>query len=697
MFEIIKNNVNIVMHIEKYTQLRQAGSVLHGLCPIHQDKQTPSLTVYVRDSSWFCFGCNLGGSVIDFEMHRQSLSPNDAFQYLCEMYNIHPSPEEQRKYQKIHARRTEKKGWLDSLDGSLLSKQNIKLYLEQQRHLSQETIATFQLGAGEVNETVVIPIFDKFGHIVGFSQRFLDPNAPEKYKNDYEDEIYHKSEIWYNLDKAKEYIRKDNAVVLNEGYFDVMSLWEAGIKCSIAYCGSRIIKQQLYILQDMVTTDTTIYFVDANDKTAKDTIYKNQSQVRLSCPMNQQRVLMVPQDCKDLNDVLIKYGKEKIKELFDTSIAMELYLVKRVLADEPIIENQYVKVKRICNGIKNLMIVDDISKFLAVQWKKTEEMVRSFLIDGNVIEGIDPVKFKTIDVLINEYDEYIKNIDTNRINFGWPKTDKLTRGMRIGDVVQFIASTNVGKTLWAESLILNLTRSYPNMPVIFFSLEQIGIMAFERFLMMESGYDSKHVERWDKNEDTGISERLFHSMRTLSNNMKNFLLVDENNLTIEQLEEYVKYAGLTIFNNPVKVVVIDYLGYLKVKDGKDFYQKTAMVAKAQKEMSKRLKCITVSLHQITKEGKTGGDPVDGYMARDAGQVQECADIMFGAWRPCLKADISEEEKRDLERVYKVKIIKNRYGVSNIVMDYEFDPVCLRIGEERDRLENHVDLSGKVKL
>lgn len=679
MFDLIKQNVNIVSHIEQFVELKQKGKILVGKCIFH-DEKTASFTVY-PEGSFFCYGCSVGGTVIDFESIRQNISPTEAATLLCEKYNLHPTAKDSFRFQQQVSVRKKKESWLEALTNSFEGRVDIYEYVKN-RGLSDQTIKDFQLGAGASTNVVVIPINDKFGRIVGFARRNLDKDAEEKYLNDATDMVYNKSEILYNLDRAKKSIKKNNSIIINEGYFDVMSLWESDIKNAVAFCSSRVTREQAKVISEVVDENGVIYFVPTNDKAAYLLFEKNVEQVRALCPKNHIRCYNINDDCKDLNDVLIKYGTEGVRRLQENTIPLELFMVKRIIKTEPIVEAQYQKVKNYCRNMDNHLLLEDICGYLAQLWGKSVDSVKTFLVTKKMGGEVDQSHFKTMSQLINEYDEYVGSLSENRIGFGWAKTDGFTRGMRIGDVIQFIASSSVGKTIWAENLIINLSKNHGELPLMFFSLEQMGVMAFERFAMMEGSLESYEVERWNKNEDEETRQKLMQTITILSRDYKNFVLIDEGGMTLPKLENYVTHAGITVFDRPVKIIVIDYLGYLQ-GEGKDLYHKVSAISKDLKELAKRLKCVVVSLHQVNRAGRSGGEPIESHHARDSGVVTESADIMISAWRPELKEGITEDEKRDLDGVFMTKIVKNRYGVTGAQIEFMFVKRYLKLYEKRD--------------
>ena len=125
------------------------------------------------------------------------------------------------------------------------------------------------------------------------------------------------------------------------------------------------------------------------------------------------------------------------------------------------------------------------------------------------------------------------------------------------------------------------------------------------------------------------------------------------------------------------IIFIDYLGYLKWQGNwKSIYEMVSMIAREQKEVAKRLNCVIVSLHQVTKTKP--GEPIEAYHARDSGAVHESADIMIGAWRPELQEGLSDADKRTKTGLWRTKFLKNRYGPQDAIVDFKFDATTLRL-------------------
>ncbi|KKS81091.1 MAG: primase protein, partial [Parcubacteria group bacterium GW2011_GWD2_43_10] len=96
-------------------------------------------------------------------------------------------------------------------------------------------------------DRLLFPIFDVQDRAVGFGGRTLDPNAKEaKYINSPQTAIYNKSFVLYNLNQAKSFIKDSGYAVVVEGYMDVISSWQAGIKNIVAVSGTALVSETNY-------------------------------------------------------------------------------------------------------------------------------------------------------------------------------------------------------------------------------------------------------------------------------------------------------------------------------------------------------------------------------------------------------------------------------------------------------------------
>ncbi|GEN31078.1 DNA primase [Cerasibacillus quisquiliarum] len=305
VIEDIRNANDIVDVISDYVQLKKQGRNYFGLCPFH-DEKTPSFSVTKDKQIFHCFGCGKGGNVITFLMELEGFTFIEAITYLADRRGIE-LPQSIRQSTKTHTTSSSNEQilsaykWLEKLYHYLLrfSKdgQEGKEYIAK-RGLTNETVDLFKLGYAPNEKTftasflkkkgfhlqllqkagilvnqsdgeiidrffgrVIFPIRNHLGITVGFGARSIDKQEP-KYLNSSESSLFQKSKILYNFDLAKKYIRKENEAILFEGYMDVITAYQAGIKNVVATMGTSLTESQARLLRRYVDTVTICYDSD---------------------------------------------------------------------------------------------------------------------------------------------------------------------------------------------------------------------------------------------------------------------------------------------------------------------------------------------------------------------------------------------------------------------------------------------------
>jgi len=152
-------------------------------------------------------------------------------------------------------------------------KQNVSMaddYI-QHRGLDQKTIQEFEIGfcpficPEEVNSfsnRLIFPINNLSGEVIAFGGRSLNGEKP-KFINSPESNDYKKSRVLYNLDKAQDYILNSGVAIVVEGYFDVIQLWNSGIRNVVASCGTAITKHHIRLLKRFADEVVICYDGDA--------------------------------------------------------------------------------------------------------------------------------------------------------------------------------------------------------------------------------------------------------------------------------------------------------------------------------------------------------------------------------------------------------------------------------------------------
>ncbi len=301
------NRADIVEIIGLSVRLKRRGSNYIGNCPFHNEK-TPSFSVSPSKGFFKCFGCGKGGNVVSFVQEHEKLGFAETIRWLADYYKIALEETERSPEQIQHHAVEESLRILNEFAAGYFHEtllhneegQAIGHSYFRQRGLNKETIETFRLGycpedgssfhraaaaaghqnqlldkAGLVKERngqffdnyrgrVIFPIQSNTGRVLGFGARILKSNdrAP-KYINTPENELYVKSRVLYGLYQARQAIGKQDECFLVEGYLDVISLHQAGIRNVVASSGTSLTEDQLRIIGHLTKNLTILYDGDA--------------------------------------------------------------------------------------------------------------------------------------------------------------------------------------------------------------------------------------------------------------------------------------------------------------------------------------------------------------------------------------------------------------------------------------------------
>jgi DNA primase len=303
--EEIRNSVSIVDVISEYVQLRKRGKNYIGLCPFHNEK-TPSFTVTEEKQIFHCFGCHAGGNVYKFLMDYKKISFVEAVQEIAEQQGIEISYDDQGFNEKqseqevlydinTEAARYFSNNLLNDAEGEIarnyFQKRNLKVQTMRAfglgyAHNGWENLVNFlkeknidlekalQLGLiGRNNDgrvydklagRIIFPIFSPNGRVVAFAGRKLrEDDSGGKYINSPESLVYVKGRILYGLSHAKDDIRKLDKAIIVEGYMDLISLYQAGIKNVVAVSGTALTDDQAQLLSRYTKNVVLLFDADA--------------------------------------------------------------------------------------------------------------------------------------------------------------------------------------------------------------------------------------------------------------------------------------------------------------------------------------------------------------------------------------------------------------------------------------------------
>lgn len=288
--EQLKSTVDIVTVVGEYVRLRKSSAYRYtGLCPFHSEK-TPSFSVNVSRQFYYCFGCHATGDVLKFVQEIEHVSFYEALKGLADRYGV-PMPKRSQAADEESRRRAvlfemhelAQENFRANLNGA--AGEAARAYLSR-RGVSAETAEQFGLGysdrtgralvrlmeqrgyardlmeeSGLVGKRADGTFYDKFrnrlmfpihnerGKVIAFGGRALAAEDEPKYLNSPETPIYRKREVLYNLHRAKDAIRKDDRVILVEGYMDAIGVTAAGVAGVVASCGTSLTTQQVQALK----------------------------------------------------------------------------------------------------------------------------------------------------------------------------------------------------------------------------------------------------------------------------------------------------------------------------------------------------------------------------------------------------------------------------------------------------------------
>ena len=285
---------DIVDLIDNKVPLKKAGKNYQACCPFHNEK-SPSFSVSPEKQFYHCFGCGAHGNAISFLMEYEQLEFVEAIEELARLHSLDVPREntggKPQKYPSVS--REQKQSDYEMMElaaryyqHSLKHDSNSKLVIEylKNRGLSGEVAQAYGLGYAPdswdgamktlaktpeqrqqlvdlkvltqndkgrtydfFRNRVMFPIRDKRGRVVGFGGRVLDDSTP-KYLNSPETRVFHKGSELYGLYQAKQAYTSLERVLIVEGYMDVVSLAQQGIKYAVAALGTATTPEHMQLL-----------------------------------------------------------------------------------------------------------------------------------------------------------------------------------------------------------------------------------------------------------------------------------------------------------------------------------------------------------------------------------------------------------------------------------------------------------------
>ena len=349
---------SITQVIGHYIPLVKKGKGYTAVCPFHDDHH-PSLSISESKQIYKCFVCGAGGNAYNFVMNYKKISFPESVKEVAAISGIDikidvtPVKQVNTKFKPYYDVLEKTCNYANYLLTSTDVGKDALAYLEN-RGIDKEVIKDFNIGYNPSNDMmyqylngekvsdeflsetnvcrltnsgmkdvfsdrIMFPIHDSYGNPVAFTARDFKGLSDSKYINTSETKIYTKGNIIYNYHRAKDECRKQNCVIVVEGVLDVIAFVRAGFHNVVATLGTACSENQLKLIQML---NKNIIFAYDGDEPGRNANVKN----GLAALKNGNNVFVLNNDTGlDPDEILAKYGKNKLRDLFSTRYSYVQY------------------------------------------------------------------------------------------------------------------------------------------------------------------------------------------------------------------------------------------------------------------------------------------------------------------------------------------------------------------------------------
>lgn len=363
--EQVRQATDIAQVIGEFVRLKKRGRNFLGLCPFHTEK-TPSFNVNPDRQIFHCFGCGKGGNVFTFLMEHEKMSFVEAVRLLAAKANViireTVTDVKREQFERLNYANQIALDYFHQVLFQPKYAVVLDRYLRGQRQISDESIELFKIGlSGEewdglikfartkdvtpedlhraglagfsetkksyfdlFRQRLMMPIFNLSQKPVAFGGRTLKKGEQAKYVNSPETPLYTKGHLLYGLNFSRDHIRQAGAAIIVEGYFDLISLWQAGVQNVVASSGTAFTPQQARLLARFC--DQVFLFFDADSAgqnaalRSVEHLYDAGLEVRV----------MPGLAGEDPDSLARKFGRDKIEELQHDAIGFIPFRVSKV-------------------------------------------------------------------------------------------------------------------------------------------------------------------------------------------------------------------------------------------------------------------------------------------------------------------------------------------------------------------------------
>lgn len=414
----IKNRCDIVDVINRWVPLKKAGRNFKGLCPFHSEK-TPSFVVSSDKQIFTCFGCGASGDVIEFMMRYHNLDFYEALEKLASLYGINLKGfgfAKQDNRSELYEINREAASFFHK---RLTGLPNKGYDYMSERGLEPITLRRFGIGYADddwdslyehflrkginvsvltnlglislskgkyfdkYRNRVMFPIINTRSKVIGFGGRSVGDEVP-KYLNSPESPVFLKKNNLYGLNLTRQDINRENCAILVEGYMDVITLYQHGIRNVSASLGTALTESQALMLKRYTNQILIAYDGDEAGQMAalraSDILYK------IGCKIK----ILDMEEKSDPDEFIKENGKEEFLELIKKAVSFidyKLQLLKKKYRLDTV-EGRVDFLKESAKILRNLSPIesDAYIRKIAAETKISEGAIRQETY-GNEYKG----------------------------------------------------------------------------------------------------------------------------------------------------------------------------------------------------------------------------------------------------------------------------------------------------------------------
>ncbi len=410
----LMNRIDVVEVIDARVPLKKAGREYKACCPFHGEK-TPSFTVSSVKQFYHCFGCGAHGTAISFLMDYEHLSFPEAIEELAHQVGLTVPHEASKQSDQTTAQIRQKHDLYDLMKAAkhyyqqqLRQQSTAKIAVDylKNRGLSGEIAAEFGLGfapdgwdnlnkvltsagytqAQQIDSGMLIqkdsgktydrfrgrimfPILDQRGRCIGFGGRVINTDeGGAKYLNSPETPLFHKGQELYGLYEARQSLRHINRLLVVEGYMDVVSVAQFGVRYAVATLGTATTSEHLNKLFRLC--EQVIFCFDG-DRAGRDAAWRA---LENALPVMREgfelRFMFLP-DGQDPDTQIRHEGKDKFEAEIEVALPFSIYFfntlsqsldLKTLDGRARLVQHAKPYINKLPNGVYRQMMLKHLSE-----------------------------------------------------------------------------------------------------------------------------------------------------------------------------------------------------------------------------------------------------------------------------------------------------------------------------------------------